>query len=125
MMRFYKCKRCNKIVLEIANGNSKCCKETSEELIPNTVDASKEKHLPVIEINDNEIKVSIGSVMHPMSKEHLIEWVVLETNKGYQMVRFNDSDIPVVTFKSDDRVLGVYAYCNLHGLWKIESIVGD
>ena len=90
-----------------------------EELKANTTDAATEKHVPVVEVADNKVKVDVGSVTHPMSEEHLIQWILLETEKGCQMRKLTASDEPKAVFcLGEDKPVAVYEYCNLHGLWK-------
>ena len=92
-----------------------------EELVPNTVEASNEKHLPAVTVEDGAINVNIGSVNHPMADEHYIEWVYVETENGGQRKYLKPGEEPSVTFSlGDDKAVAVYAYCNLHGLWKTE-----
>jgi len=98
-----------------------CCGEKMEYLDPNTVDASGEKHLPVVTVKDNVVTVDIGSVAHPMVEEHYIEWVYLQTAQGGQRKNLKPGDAPQVTFAlCNDEAVAAYAYCNLHGLWKTE-----
>ena len=121
-LKFYRCKRCGNIVAVVKNGGGRlvCCGEPMEEIIAGTVEASKEKHIPVYTVNGNEVTVRIGSVDHPMQDVHYIEWVVLQTKFGNQRRALNPNDAPEVKFAllPNDEVLAVYAYCNLHGLWK-------
>jgi superoxide reductase len=121
-LKFYRCKRCGNIVAVVKNGGGKlvCCGEAMEEIIAGTVEASKEKHIPVYTVNGNEVTVRIGSVDHPMQDVHYIEWVVLQTKFGNQRRALNPNDAPEVKFAllPNDEVVAVYAYCNLHGLWK-------
>ena len=92
-----------------------------EELIPNTVEASTEKHLPVVEVVGNTVKVDVGSVEHPMIPEHYIEWIAVETENGNQFKKLNPGEAPAASFKlNGEKAVAVYAYCNLHGLWKSE-----
>lgn len=122
-MRLYKCTDTGLMLEEINNYNnglelSFCAikgiipKEFEEE------EGLTEKHVPQIERKGNELKVVVGSIPHPMTVEHHIEYVELETNKG--TYRKNLDKIPTVTFKLDDDeiVLNIYSYCNLHGLWR-------
>ena len=97
-----------------------CCGEAMQEMVPNTVDAAKEKHVPVYNVNGNIVEVTVGSVAHPMTEEHLIEWVSLETELGNQRKLLKAGQEPKVCFAlcPGDKVKSVYAYCNLHGLWK-------
>ena len=90
------------------------------ELIPGTTDAAIEKHIPVYKVKDNKVTVEIGSVEHPMLEEHYIEWVSIQTKFGNQRKTLNPGDKPEVCFAlcDGDEVEAVYAYCNIHGLWK-------
>ena len=91
-----------------------------QELAANTVDASQEKHVPVVIVNGDVVEVAIGSVAHPMTAEHHIAWVYLETKHGVQRKCLGANVEPKATFKltEDDRAIAAYEYCNLHGLWK-------
>ncbi|MBR4237385.1 desulfoferrodoxin FeS4 iron-binding domain-containing protein [bacterium] len=121
-MKFYKCKHCGQIVAIVKKTGVPlvCCGEKMEELVPGTVDASLEKHVPVVNVKGNLVEVSVGSVAHPMAPEHFIEWVSIQTKFGNQRKKLNPGDEPKVVFPllDGDEVLAVYAYCNLHGLWK-------
>ena len=91
------------------------------ELVPNTVDAAQEKHLPVVVVDGNRVTVTVGSVKHPMQEEHHIAWVYLETAHGGQRKAFQAGEDPVATFLLEqDEPIAVFAYCNLHGLWKVD-----
>lgn len=90
------------------------------ELTANTVDASQEKHVPVIEINGDTVTVKVGSVEHPSLPAHYIEFIVLLTTTGMQMKWLKPGDVPTATFKITDKPVAAYEYCNLHGLWKAE-----
>lgn len=121
--KFYKCRLCGKIIGIINHTGvpTICCGEEMQELVPNTVDASNEKHLPVVTISGNIVKVEVGSVLHPMTPEHYIQWVYLQTEKGGQRKCLNPGEEPIATFSiTDDKVIAAYEYCNLHGLWKTE-----
>ena len=97
-----------------------CCGEKMVELVPNTVDASGEKHLPVVTVLDNNsIKVEVGSVHHPMLPEHHISFVYVETENGGIQVNLKDKPEAVV-YLGEEKAVAVYEYCNLHGLWKTE-----
>ena len=98
-----------------------CCGEEMETIIPNTVEASAEKHLPDVSINGDKISINIGSEDHPMIEEHYIEWVYLRTETGGQRKMLKPGDAPHVTFcLNGEKAIAVYAYCNLHGLWMTE-----
>ena len=121
--KFYICEKCGNTV-EIIHASGVplvCCGQKMTEIKPGTTEASLEKHIPVVEYSGNTVKVTVGSVLHPMTEEHSIEWVYLETDKGGQRKTFAAGDAPEVTFAiADERPIAVYAYCNLHGLWKSE-----
>ena len=99
-LKFYRCKRCGNIVAVVKNGGGRlvCCGEPMEEIIAGTVEASKEKHIPVYTVNGNEVTVRIGSIDHPMQDVHYIEWVVLQTKFGNQRRTLNPNDAPEVKF---------------------------
>ena len=120
-VKFYICKHCGNIVGLIHNAGVPlvCCGEKMSELVPNTTEAATEKHLPVVEMDGNIVKVSVVSVEHPSTEEHYIAWVYLETAHGGQRKAIKPGDKPEVSFAlQDDELIAVYAYCNLHGLWK-------
>ena len=97
-----------------------CCGEPLQEFIPGTTDASVEKHVPVYSVSEGIVTVKIGSVPHPMVDAHYIEWVALKTKAGNQRKALKPGDSPEVVFNiaKGDEVEAVYAYCNLHDLWK-------
>ena len=97
-----------------------CCGEAMQEIIPGTTDAAREKHVPVYEVKGNTVYVTVGSVEHPMTKEHYIEWISLKTKYGNQRKALSPGDAPRTCFAicEGDEVEEVYAYCNLHSLWK-------
>ncbi len=119
---FYRCNHCGNIVAFVkASGVPVvCCGEKMTEIIPGTVDASREKHIPVWAVDGNIVHVSVGSVEHPMLPEHYIEWISIETKQGNQRKELRPGEKPEVSFAlcEGDEVEAVYAYCNLHGLWK-------
>lgn len=119
-MKFYKCADCAAaLILENAPD---CCKDGWVELVPNTTDASGEKHVPVIEAEDRDVTVTVGSVEHPMLDVHYIMWILLETTQGYQKKDLLPGTKPVAHFAlaEGETALAAYEYCNLHGLWKAE-----
>lgn len=119
--KFLKCEHCGNIVAVVKNVNDSiiCCGEKMKQIIPGTIEASREKHIPVYEIQENKVIVNIGSIDHPMVPEHYIEWVSLQTKFGNQRKQLLPSQAPKVCFAlcDGDEVEAVYAYCNLHGLW--------
>ena len=99
----------------------RCCGQKMTKLEPGTVEASHEKHIPVVSVDNNTVTVTIGSVEHPMTEEHHIVWVYLQTDRGGQRKCLEIGKDPVVTFAlSDEKPVAAYAYCNLHGLWKAD-----
>ena len=123
MSKFYRCERCGNIIGKIHDSGVSvvCCGEKMKKLEAGVVEASREKHIPVVSVSDNTVKVVVGSVIHPMTEDHSIEWIYLETDKGGQRKSLKPSDAPEVTFAlSDETPIALYAYCNLHGLWKAE-----
>ena len=121
--KFYICSHCRNIVEMVYDTDIKifCCGTEMNELVPNTVEASGEKHLPVVHVDGNRVTVNVGAVDHPMTEEHLIQWVQLVTDKGSQRKFLNPQDAPVVTFElAGEKPMEVYAWCNLHGLWMTE-----
>lgn len=122
-IRFYKCMHCGNIIGVIHNAGvpMMCCGEKMTELVPGTVDASLEKHVPVVTIEGDVVKVAIGEVEHPMVEEHYIQWVYLQTDRGGQRKCLKAGDKPEVKFAlCDEKPVAVYEYCNLHGLWKAD-----
>ena len=120
MAKFYICEHCGNLVGMIHDAGVPmiCCGQKMTQLVPNTVEASGEKHLPVVTVEDGAIHVNVGAVDHPMIPEHFIEWVYVETTSGGQRKALKPGDAPKVTFTlGDDKAIAVYAYCNLHGLW--------
>lgn len=121
--KFYICNKCGNLVGKIDDGRvpMMCCGEEMKELIPNTEEASSEKHLPVYVFKDNILEVSVGSVSHPMEESHNISWIYVETKKGGQRKNLELNKEPRINFCfNDDTPLAIFAYCNLHGLWKVE-----
>ena len=119
--KFYKCNHCGNVIEKIVDAGVPvvCCGEKMEELIPNTVDASGEKHLPVVTWIDNQtIKVEVGSVHHPMLPEHHIAFVYVETEHGGIRVNLTDKPEAIICL-GNEKAVAVYEYCNLHGLLKV------
>ena len=121
--KFYVCPHCGNLVEMVNDAGVKpvCCGSPMNELVPNTVEASGEKHKPEVSVKDGVVSVNVGSVNHPMEEVHWIEWVQLNTDKGSYRKVLNPGEAPNVSFVlGDEKPLGVYAYCNLHGLWLTE-----
>lgn len=124
MVKFYICRSCGNLVdmINASGVRMVCCDKEMDELVPNTVDASQEKHVPVVEIDGNTVTVTIGSVTHPMVEEHFIQWIYLVTEQGIQRKNLKPGQEPKAVFAlaEGDKVVEAYEYCNLHGLWKKE-----
>lgn len=122
--KYFRCSRCGNIVASVHESGVPvmCCGEKMAEIIPGTTEASVEKHLPVIVVRENIVEVSVGSVEHPMTPEHYIEWISISTKEGNQRKALLPTDKPFARFAltQGDEVLSAYAYCNLHSLWKTD-----
>lgn len=121
-MKFYMCEHCGNIItfLHSAGVPVVCCGQKMTELVPDSVDASQEKHIPVVKTEGHLVHVAVGSAPHPMVPEHFIMWIALETQEGCQIKYLSPNQSPEATFalSAGDRVVATYAYCNIHGLWK-------
>lgn len=118
--KFYICRHCGNIIGMIKSSGVPvfCCGEKMQQLTPNSVEASGEKHIPVVTVEGDKIKVSVGSAEHPMLAEHFIEWIYVQTEKGGQRKSLKAGGAPAAEFAlAGDKAVAVYAYCNLHGLW--------
>ena len=124
-MKFYICSHCGNIITYVRDNGvpSVCCGEKMKELVPGSVEAAHEKHIPVIRVNGGEVTVHVGSVDHPMLAEHWIEWIALETTAGVQCKALAPGMAPECKFMlaDGDAPVAAYAYCNLHGLWSAEA----
>ncbi len=120
--KFLKCTICRTMIETLSPqccDELTCCGRPMELIKPNELITLEEKHLPVIKRGDGCIIVCVGRLLHPMSREHNIMWVEAKTKYSHQRVNLKTGDDPIVTFRIPDRVpVSVYAYCNLHGLWK-------
>ncbi|UNC91419.1 desulfoferrodoxin [Candidatus Contubernalis alkaliaceticus] len=125
LLQIYKCKVCTNIVevIHAGQGTLVCCGENMELLTENTVDASYEKHVPVIEVSNGEVKVKVGSVPHPMEEKHFIEWVELMVKGKVYRQFLKPGDVPEAVFQvnADKAQLTAREYCNIHGLWKAKA----
>ena len=123
-MKFYTCSNGSHVITFLKNNSAEeiQCGAEITELIPGSVDASAEKHVPVVTRSGNTVTVNIGSAAHPMLSAHFIQWVAMETNQGSQIKYLKPDTAPEVTFAlaEGEEVIAVYEYCNLHGLWKTE-----
>ena len=123
-VKFYRCRRCGNVIQKIVDKKVPvvCCAEKMEELVPGTVEASVEKHPPVVTRLDNStIKVEGGSAPHPMTPEHHISFIYVETENGGMRINVKEKEKAEAVFCTcADKPVAVYEYCNLHGLWKTE-----
>ncbi len=123
-MKFFVCEKCGNFVEMIKESGAPmtCCGQQMTELVAGTSDGAHEKHVPVVSVDGNKVTVNVGEVDHPMTDAHYIEWVVMETTNGVQRRNLTPSDKPCAEFLLADgeSCVAVYAYCNLHGLWKAE-----
>lgn len=121
-LKFFKCEHCGNIIEMVEDKGVPvvCCGQRMTELVAGTSDGAREKHVPVYEVNGNTVHVKVGEVAHPMIPEHYIEWIALQTKNGVQRKELKPSEKPEANFAlcDGDEVVAVYAYCNLHGLWK-------
>ena len=121
-LKFYRCAKCGNIIAFAKSSGVPvvCCGEKMQELVPNTTDASVEKHVPVVAVEGAKAVVTIGSAPHPMTEAHFIEWIAVRTKNGNQRKALTPTDEPKAEFPllPGDEVLETVAYCNLHGLWK-------
>lgn len=120
LKQVYKCSVCGNIVevVHAGGGELACCGKPMALQIENSVDASMEKHVPIIERTGNGVKITVGSVQHPMEEAHYIEWIeLIEDGKVYRK-SLKPGDLPEAEFEIDGEEIEVRAYCNLHGLWK-------
>lgn len=122
-LKFYICRHCGNLVEMVHTGGGQlvCCGDPMEELKANTVDASQEKHVPVVTVEGDTVKVAVGAVAHPMLEEHFIQWIYLKTEHGALRHELKPGEAPEATFcLNGEKALAAYEYCNLHGLWKKE-----
>ena len=121
-MKFYICEHCGNIIAMVRDKGVPvmCCGQKMTEIVPGTTEAPVENHIPVYEVKDNKLYVTVGAAEHPMLPEHYIEWIAVETSNGNQRKPLKPGEPPKAVFalNEGDEVLAVYAYCNLHSLWK-------
>lgn len=120
--KYLRCKKCGNIVAVVKNNGKEivCCGQNMSQIIPGEIDAAKEKHIPVVKRENNIVTVTVGDILHPMQEDHYIEWISIQTKAGNQRKALKPGDIPQKEFliEETDEIEAVYAYCNLHGLWK-------
>lgn len=120
-MEFYRCRHCGNTIAFVKKSGVPviCCGEEMQKVTENTVEASTEKHVPVIQREGSKVTVTVGSIEHPMEEKHYIEWIALETKAGNQRKILEPGQKPQAVFyiAEDDEVIKAYEHCNLHGLW--------
>ncbi len=125
-LKFFRCPTCGNIIVYVKNSSIPvfCCGKPMVELTANTEDASHEKHVPVVDIFKTSAMVSVGSDPHPMTNEHHIEWIAVQSETGFQIHYLKPGEPPCYEFQMQESVqpVAAYAYCNLHGLWKTRVI---
>ena len=131
-MTFLKCERCGNIITTLQSSGiiPQCCGEPMKQLLPGITDGKLEKHVPVIKVINavsdgrkaTTVVVEVGTIPHPMSEEHFIQWIILETNLGFRVHYLNEYDQPCAVFPlaEGEKPVAAYEYCNLHGLWRAE-----
>ena len=119
MQEIYKCNECGNIVevMHTGVGELVCCDEPMELMTENTVDASREKHVPVVEEQNGKVKVKVGSVPHPMEEKHYMEWIEIIDGEKSRRIFLKPTDEPEAEFECSGGNIKARAYCNIHGLW--------
>lgn len=123
LLEVYKCELCGNIVEVVHGGGADivCCGQNMTLLTENTVDASKEKHMPVIEIIDGGVTVKVGSVAHPMEEKHYIEWIEIVADGTAYRQFLKPGEAPEAFFPLIPKSLTAREYCNVHGLWSAKA----
>ncbi|MGC4019591.1 MAG: desulfoferrodoxin family protein [Muricomes sp.] len=121
-LKFYSCEICGKIIAMVKDTKvpTVCCGKPMQEIVPGSVDAAVEKHVPVVTVDGNKVTVEVGSVAHPMVDEHYIEWITITTKTGAQGKELKPGDEPKAEFilADGDEFVSALEHCNLHGLWE-------
>jgi len=121
-LMFFECKMCGNTVEMIVDSGMpmECCGEQMTEIISHTHEMGSEKHLPEVKMGKNYVEVEVGTIPHPMSDSHYIEWIILQTNNGVYRHNLIPGEQAKATFylSAADKPIAVYSYCNIHGLWK-------
>lgn len=124
-VRFYTCETCGNMIYMIKDSGVTpvCCGNEMREVKPSQEEMLTEKHLPVFKVYGRDVYVEVGSIHHPMVQDHYIEWVLLQTQKGMQLARLLPGETPKLCFSlcKGDKLEAVYAFCNIHGLWKTDA----
>ncbi len=123
-VEFYRCSVCGNVIVKLVDSGVPvaCCGQPMDLLVAGAQDASLEKHVPAVKVDGREVKVTVGSVEHPMTPEHYIQMICLVTEKGFQVAPLSADAAPEASFvvTEGDAPIAVYEYCNLHGLWVAE-----
>lgn len=121
-MEFYRSNKNDRISVFVSTLGRPAGEGADEVLTANTVDAAREKHVPLVERSGNDVVVTVGEVIHPMTEAHYIMWIALETNEGFHVKHLAPGEVPTAIFALTDgeEPVAAYEYCNLHGLWKKE-----
>lgn len=121
--KFFRCSHCGNLVGLIHESGQPliCCGDKMTLLVPNTSDGATEKHVPVLTREGNKLHVAVGSIAHPMTEAHLIEWIFVVQGNHSQRVALTAADVPAADFSITEGPVFVYEYCNLHGLWIAEG----
>ncbi len=119
-LEFFRCKKCGNVVLRLSKGQGElvCCGEPMEVLDESSKTGAEEKHLPVVNKLDKGYEVKVGEVEHPMEEKHLIEWILGVGEEGVVMSLLSPQDSPVIRWSCETKIKEVFAYCNLHSLWR-------
>lgn len=128
MMNFYICEHCGNIAYKLTDSRVPltCCGSPMALLVPGLSDGATEKHLPAIYQVGDQVEIAVGIQAHPMTKEHFIDWVILETDTGFHVADLAAGQAPHASFRLApmEQVAGAYAFCNLHGLWLTDASSG-
>lgn len=119
--KYHFCDKCGKLIPDDSSGEMNCCGRKMTQIFEGTGGEGDSKHMPVVNVTENKVTVNVGREGHPMSREHLIEWVYLKTDRGRYIKYLDANEAPSVTFPIKNEVpLEVSAFCNKHGLWRTE-----
>lgn len=121
-LKVYKCEICGNIVVKLKDGSEAltCCGEAMVLIDPKAKDGAGEKHVPVVSVEGDLVKVQVGEVLHPMEESHFIEFIIVQYEDGFDIKFLKPGMEPKAEFKTNEKVKAVYEFCNLHGLWKVE-----
>mgnify|MGYP005957348387 CR=1 FL=1 len=124
MMEFFACEHCGEIAVKVKDQGAPlaCCGQPMKRMKPGVSDGAAEKHVPAVSVEGDAVRVQVGEAPHPMLAEHWIEWIALETDRGFALRRLHPGEAPKAGFRlaEGERARAVYEFCNLHGLWKAD-----